>query len=204
MKIKFFFFFLTAQILFAQNANEILKMVQTKFNSISSFSANFSQTVTDNQGKPISKDNGKFIYKRKNKFIADLRKSTIVSNGQSVWNFDKTNKKVVISTFFDDPTSFSIERFIFDYPALCRINYVKEESTEFEKVIRLIPKDELLDVSEIKIWINNSYLISKLEIVDLLDIRFSFRFTDILENPEISESRFNFYPPKGTKIIDLR
>ncbi len=204
MKTKVVFFFLFAQFLSAQSANEILKKSQEKFNSISSFSSTFSQSIINPQGKSTGRDNGTFIYKRKNKFIVEQKNSTIVSNGESVWNYDKSNKKVIISPFYDDPTSFSLERFIFDYPALCRIKFIKEESNDNEKVILLTPKDDQLDVKEIKIWINNSNLISKLEIVDLLDLRFSFRFTDIKENPEISESRFTFYPPKGTKIIDLR
>lgn len=204
MKAKVIFILLFSQFIFAQSPNEILKKAQAKFNSITGLSANFSQTIVNPEGKPAGKDNGTFLYKRKNKFIVDQKKSTIVSNAESVWNYDKVNKKVVISTFYDEPTSFSIERFIFDYPALCRLKYVKEESSDNEKVIQLIPKDEQLDVKEIKIWINNNNLISKLEIVDLIDMRYSFGFTDIKENPEISESRFTFYPPKGIKVIDLR
>lgn len=204
MKLKIVLFSLVAPLLFAQTGNEILKKVQTKFNSINSFSANYSQTIINPQGKSAGKNNGTFIYKRKNKFIVDQKRSTIVSNGESVWNYDKKNKKVIISTFFDDPTSFSIERYIFDYPALCRIKFIKEESTDSEKVIQLIPKDEQIDVKEIRIWANTYNLITKLEIVDLLEMKYSFTFADIKENPEIQEARFTFYPPKGTKIIDLR
>lgn len=201
---KLFFLLLFSQIIPAQSANDILKKAQAKFNSITSFSSNFSQVIISPEGKVSGKDNGTFIYKRKNKFIVDQKRSTIVSNSESVWNYDKKNKKVVISTFYDDPTSFSIERFIFDYPALCRIKFIKEESNDIEKVIQLIPKDDQLDVKEIKIWFNNNNLINRLEIVDLLDIRYSFSFTDIKENQDIPDSRFTFYPPKGIKIIDLR
>jgi len=201
---KLFFLLLFSQIILAQSANDILKKAQAKFNSITSFSSNFSQVIISPEGKVSGKDNGTFIYKRKNKFIVDQKRSTIVSNSESVWNYDKKNKKVVISTFYDDPTSFSIERFIFDYPALCRIKFIKEESNDIEKVIQLIPKDDQLDVKEIKIWFNNNNLINRLEIVDLLDIRYSFSFTDIKENQDIPDSRFTFYPPKGIKIIDLR
>lgn len=204
MKIKIAFIFFLSQLLLAQNANDILKKAQTKFNSIKSFSADFSQTIISSEGKVVGKDVGTFTYKRKNKFIVDQKKSLIVSNAESVWNYDKVNKKVVISTFYDDPTSFSIERFIFDYPALCRLKFVKEESNDIEKVIQLIPKDDVLDLKEIKIWLNNSNLLSKLEVVDLLDIKYIFSFKEIKENPEISDSRFTFYPPKGIKIIDLR
>lgn len=204
MKLKFVFLFLFTTLLYAQTGNEVLKNVQAKFNSIISFSANYSQTILNPEGKSVGKDNGKFTYKRKNRFIVEQKRSTIVSDGESVWNYDKTNKKVIISTFFDDPTSFSIERYIFDYPSLCRVKFLKEESTENDKVIQLIPKDDQIDVKEIKIWANNSNMISRLEIIDLIDIKYSFSFTDIKENPEIQEARFTFYPPKGTKIIDLR
>jgi len=204
MRFKIFLFVFIAPILFAQSGNEILKKVQAKFNSITSFSAGFSQSIFGPDGKPAGKENGTFVYKRKNKFIVDQKRGMIISDSESVWNYDKKNKKVVISTFFDEPTSFSIERFIFDYPSQCRVKFVKEESSDLEKVILLTPRDEQLDLKEIKIWINNSDMVVKLQIVDLIDMKYIFSFSDIKENPEVSDLKFNFTPPKGTKIIDLR
>jgi outer membrane lipoprotein-sorting protein len=121
-----------------------------------------------------------------------------------VWNYDKTRKKVVISSFFDEPTSFSIERFIFDYPEQCRIVFNKIKSDAAELSILLIPKDEQLDVKEIRIWVDKNYMLTKLELVDLLDTKYGFQFSNIVENVEIQDAKFKFYPPKGTQIIDLR
>lgn len=205
MKTKLFLsFFFASVLILAQSGNEILKRAQTKFNSITSFSANFTQTYYDAQGKSGNKTSGKFFYKRKNKFIVEQKNVTITSDGETIWNFDKAKKRVVISYFSDEPTSFSIERYIFDYPSQCRVKFSKSESTENELVVILTPKDEQIDFKETKLWVNSNNLISRLEIVDLMDIKYSFSFTDIIENPELNDSRFSFYPPKGIQIIDLR
>jgi len=205
MKTKLFLLFIiTSQAFYAQSGTEVLKKVQTKFNSIQSFSANFTLIFYEADGKGGSKTSGKFFYKRKNKFVVEQKNLLITSNGETIWNYDKSRKRVVISYFTDDPTSFSIERYVFDYPSQCRIRLSVPESTSSEKVLVLIPKDEQIDFQETKLWINTDNLISKMEVIDLMGTKFSFSFSDILENADINESRFTYHPPKGTQIIDLR
>jgi outer membrane lipoprotein carrier protein len=205
MKTKFFFLFISvSQVFYSQTGMEVLKKVQSKFNSIQSFSASFNLIYYEADGKGGSKTSGKFFYKRKNKFVVEQKNSIITSNGETIWNYDKSRKRVVISYFTDDPTSFSIERYVFDYPSQCRVRLSIPESTTYEKVVILIPKDEQIDFQETKLWVNTDNFISKMEVIDLVGTKFSFSFSDILENTVINESRFTFHPPKGIQIIDLR
>ncbi len=206
MKTKIFIFIcLVSSIIYSQSANDYIKKVRNKFNSITNFTANFSQNYFDAQGRDQGKSSGKFTYKRKNKFIVDLKNQLIVSDGQTIWNNDKRFNRVVISNLTDDPTSFSLERFIFDYPPLCKSKIVKEEPTpKGEGCIELTPKDQDMEFKYVKIWITNDGMISKIEVLDRGDMRYAFQFTDLKINQDLSDSRFTYYPPKGIKIIDLR
>ncbi len=185
------------------SGNELLKRIQDEFKTFESFTAKFTQNIYDENGNIDSKLSGKFTYKKKNKFIVELKNSTIISNGETMWNYEKVQKRVIISYFNDEPSSFSLDRFVFDYPALCRIKSIKDESLP-QPILELIPKDENLNFKSIKIWVTESYFISKMEIVDLSDLKFILQITDVKKNIEISDSKFIFYPPKGIKIIDLR
>lgn len=185
------------------SGNELLKRIQDEFKTFESFSAKFTQNIYDEKGTVDSKLSGKFSYKKKNKFIVELKNSTIISNGESIWNYEKVQKRVIISYFNDEPSSFSLDRFVFDYPALCRVKSINDESSTLP-ILELIPKDENLNFKSIKIWVTESYFISKLEIVDLSDLKFVLQITDVKKNIEISDTKFTFYPPKGIKIIDLR
>lgn len=204
MKTKFYFpLLLFPIVIYSQSGNELLKKVQEKFKSIDNFSAVFNQTIYDESGKASVKMSGTFSYKRKNKFIVEMKNSAIVSNNETIWNYDKKLKRVIVSNFNDDPTSFSLERYIFDYPSLCRVKNAAAQNSE-EQILELIPKNDNLDFKSVKIWLSKNYMITKMEIVDLSDMKYSFQLSDIKENQEISDSKFTFYPPKGTQIIDLR
>lgn len=195
-------FLISFNFLFAQSGTESLKKIQNKFASISNFTANFVQFTFNEQGKSSAKLTGKIYYKRENKFVVELKNQTIISNGVLVWNYNHKQKQVIISNFIDEPTSFSLERYVFDYPSLCNVKLIKKDNNV--EVIELIPRKDMLDIKDVKIWKNNEDMITKLEIKDVSDMYYSFQFDDIKINQDILESKFTFNPPKGIRIIDLR
>lgn len=199
MKLKFMFVFVICSgFLFAQNSKEIINKIQAKFNSISNFSAHINQTFFNAHGTEGGKASGNFFYKKKNKFIVEINNQTIVSNGTIVWNYDKKFKRVVISNISDDPTSFSLENFIFAYPSLSKAQIIDND------ILLLTPKDNDLQFKEVKIWKTPDNLISKMELVDIGDLKYSFSFSDIKVNQDLPDSKFEFQVPKGTQVIDLR
>ncbi|MFA7418867.1 MAG: outer membrane lipoprotein carrier protein LolA [Melioribacteraceae bacterium] len=199
-----FIFFLSIVLLNAQSAKETIKKIQNKFNSIENFTANFSQSLYAPSGGEQGKVNGKFSYKRKNKFVVELKNQTIVSNGETIWNYDKKFNRVVVSYLNDDPTSFSLEKFIFDYPPLCKTKMVKDPTNGSEFILELVPKDNDLQFKLVRIWKSLDNLISKMELVDVGDMKYSFAFRDVKVNQELASQVFTFNAPKGTKVIDLR
>lgn len=205
MKTKFLFLFLLGSFLYAQSGNEFLRRVQNKFNSLGNFTADFTQTIFAAQGSNPAKVTGKFYYKRKNKFIVELKNETIVSDGNTIWNLNKKFNRVVISYFSDDPTSFSLERFVFDYPRLCKVGLIKDEhAAPGEGILELTPKDQDMEFKSVKIRINKEGLISSLEIIDRGDIKYNFQFSNFKLNLDMPDSKFTYNPPKGIQIIDLR
>ncbi len=200
MKTKLFFFILLSGFLFAQNPKDFINKIQTKFNSVSNFTSKFTQTFYTAHGTEGGKANGSFYYKKKNKFFAETNNNIISSNGNTVWNYDKRFKRVVISNFSDDPTSFSLEKFIFAYPSLCKAEILKDEND----ALLLTPKDNDLQFKQVKIWKTSDNLISKMELIDIGDLKYSFTFSDIKINQDLQDSKFEFQIPQGTQVIDLR
>ncbi len=210
INIKYIFYsfiflsmFLSSANLYAQSGNETLKKIQNKFKSINNFNADFTQTISDPEGQQNGKLSGKFFYKRKNKFAVELKNNSIISDGTTVWNYDARSKRVIISNFRDEPTSFSLERYIFDYPALCKIKFSGTGKGN-EEIIELVPKENYIDFKSAKIWKSSDNMISKMEIIDLADVKYVFQLSSIKIDQDIKDSKFNFTPPKGIKIIDLR
>ena len=132
-----------------------------------------------------------------------MKNNSIISDGTTVWNYDARSKRVIISNFRDEPTSFSLERYIFDYPALCKIKYSVTGKGN-EEIIELVPKENYIDFKSAKIWKSSDNMISRMEIIDLADVKYIFQLSSVKIDQDIKDSKFNFTPPKGIKIIDLR
>lgn len=174
----------------------LLKELQNRFNSVTDISADFKQFT--NGKLSVS---GRFLYKKSNKLRLELKNAVIISNGSDNWNYNKKENKVVISSSDEnDPGVFSLEKFIFDYPAKCSV----EESFENgANIIKLVPKNSSLNFSSAKLFPNNN-LLEKLVITDTGGQTYLIEFTNIKLNPGLPENKFNFTPPEGTKVIDLR
>jgi len=205
MKIRLLFCLILTSALNAQSASDILTKVQNKFNTINNFSASFSQTCINKQDKTSNKVTGKFYYKKKNRFNVELNAANIISDGETIWNYNKSSNRAVISNLENDPSSFSLERFIFDYPKMCDMKLIKDKSIKSgEDLLELIPNNQKLQFKKARIFVSSDGMISKLEITDQSEIQYVFQFTDIKYNIDLPDSKFTFSPPKGIQIIDLK
>ncbi|MCF8240396.1 MAG: outer membrane lipoprotein chaperone LolA [Melioribacteraceae bacterium] len=192
-------------IMFSQGGEEVLKNLQNKFESIENLSANFKQT-TYISSVPGSTIQGKFFYKRANKFRAEFPSTVVVSDGDTVWNYNRKLNRVVLTSAEDEAQNFSLDRFVLLYPEHCTVSKLNEQLLEkYQFGIQLIPvEDELMAFKNIKIWTDESYVLHKLSLTDHNDNSYVFLMSEIDLSSKLDDSIFTFNPPKGSQIIDLR
>ncbi len=195
-------YFIIVQLLFvpfvrAQNIY-LLDELQNKFNSIHDFSADFVQLTN---GK-VNLD-GKLFFKKENSLRLELKNLIIVSDGITNWNYNKKQKKVIISNYDEnDPSVLSLKRIIFDYPSKCDVS---EDLKNGEKLLLLKPRTNSgINADMIKLWVGKDYNIEKVSISESSGNVLEVQFSNYKINAGISNSKFSFTPPEGTKIIDLR
>ncbi len=196
---KITFLILLAPPIFAQgNNSSLLKDVQHKFNSIHSISADFVQK--SNGEVNLS---GKFYFMQRNNIRLELKNSLIVSNGKTNWNYNKLQKKVIISTYDStDASALSLRDIIFNYPDKCLVSDVSNDSS---KILKLTAKqDASVNFKEAKIYINENHLPNKILIDDSNNNLIEIDFSNYHLNENLSASFFKFVPPKGSSIVDLR
>ncbi|EWH10392.1 outer membrane lipoprotein carrier protein LolA [Catenovulum agarivorans DS-2] len=83
-------------------ANELVAELQQKLQSLAGFSAQFSQKVTDSQGKVVQTTQGQVDIVQPNKFrwqTYEPNENLLVSDGQSVWFFDPFVEQVSIYNY---------------------------------------------------------------------------------------------------------
>lgn len=176
--------------------NSYLKSLQNKFNSIEDFTANVNQSI---DGK--STLSGKIFFKKENNIRVEFGNSTIISNGITSWNFNKKENKVIITDYEEDESLFSINFLVHQFPAQCTLN--GEKDGNFRK-LTLTPKSRATNLGEVTIWINKDDLIEKLQTKDASSGVIEINFSNIRLNQNLPTSNFQFTPPQGSKIIDLR
>jgi outer membrane lipoprotein-sorting protein len=185
---------LFASVFAQERADDILKKVQDKFSSIKSFSADFYESQSSAEGV--------FYFKKENQFKILTSKQEITNNGSTIWNYDLKLNRVVINDVENEQSSFSLRQYLFDYPKKCNVNILDTNSVE--KALQFIPRSDELGFSSAKIYIDEDNLVKKIELNNNLDSGIKFEFKNINLDVDLSADFFNFNPPKGSRIIDLR
>ena len=198
MKLIFsFLLFIFTSVTFSQNAETVLKSLQDKFDSINDLTANVSQNVN---GK--TNLSGKLFYKKENNLRIEFPNQTIVADGKTTWNYNKKDKKVIISNY-DETSSglLSINYLVNQYPSECELSLSSEGS---DRILILKPKSKRNNVGEVKLYITKGNLIDKAVISNQAAGIMEISFSNYNLNQKISDSKFSFTPPEGTTVVDLR
>jgi len=189
---------LSTKLVIAQNdPNQLLEAVQEKFNALTDLSANLSQSVNGSVNVQ-----GKVYFKKENKIRFEFTNILIVSDGETNWNYNEKENKVIISSYDEEDAGLlSIERIIFDYPDECELStYMIDDQV----VLKLVPQTSTFNFNSVKLWIADDNLVSRVLIDDPAAGLVQIDLTKYSIDKILPDSKFTFTPPEGSKVIDLR
>lgn len=190
-------FFLYSISGFAQNAESVLKSLQDKFDSITDLSVDVTQK---SNGK--SSLGGKMYFKKKNNLRLEFGNQTIVADGKTSWNYNKKEKKVIISNYDEAGAGLlSINYLVYQYPSECDLILSSEGD---KQILNLKPKSKRNNLGEVKLYITKENLIDKVIISNQAAGTMEVLFSNYKLNQEIADSKFSFITPEGTSVVDLR
>lgn len=182
---------------FTQSAESVLKSLQSKFDSITDLSADVTQK---SNGK--SSLSGKLFFKKENNLRLELGNQTIIADGTTSWNYNKKDKKVIISNYDENGAGLlSINYLVYDYPKNCDLSLSSEGS---KTVLILKPKSKRNSLGEVKLVINKDNLIEKTYITNQSTGTMEVNFSNYKLNQNLSDSKFTFTAPEGTTVVDIR
>jgi len=193
-----FFITFTFQSSNAQsNAQELLKEIQNKFDSIADLSAQIAQSVN---GKVNLK--GKVLYKKENLLRFEFENMLIISDGETSWNYNKKQNKVIITDYENEGNKIlSIRQIIFEYPEDCELSTFESEG---KRVLELIPQDDIFSFNSVKLFIDSENMITKILVDDPATGTIQIDLSNYQLNKNLSDSYFQLSPPEGSQVLDLR
>jgi outer membrane lipoprotein carrier protein len=188
--------FLYVSVYGQDNSSDLLKALQTKYNSANTISVNFTKFSGSKEDF-----SGKLFLKKDNKLRIELKNNTIISDGKTFWNYNKKENKVIINNYDpSEPSELSLNTFINDYPS--KSNLTSGEEGNY-KTLTLVPKTSELNFNSAKLFINKDDLVDKV-IIDSNSGEAEIAFSNYKIDRGIPDSEFTYSPPEGIKVIDLR
>lgn len=182
---------------FSQSAESVLKSLQNKFDSITDLTSDIAQK---NNGQ--SSLTGKMYFKKENSIRLEVGNQTIVADGKTSWNYNKKNKKVIISDYDEAGSGLlSINYLVYQYPSECDLSLSTEGSSQ---ILNLKPKSKKNNLGEVKLYISKENLIDKAVISNPGSGTMEVSFSNYRLNQNLSDSKFSFTTPEGTTVVDLR
>lgn len=196
--------FLSTVNLFSQDAQEIIKNVQNVYNGIADAKATFSMSEKYSSGKSTS-SSGTIFIKKENKYKIKTKSYTIVTDGQTSWSYNVSKKQVVIDNYKDDGSTFSPNKFLFQYPENFYSDLTGEEKVNGKDcyVLKLSPRTKG-SVKSAKVWVDKEASLIRKIYISTSESSKTYTLKTITLNPGLSSSEFTFTPPSGVEVIDLR
>jgi outer membrane lipoprotein carrier protein len=188
-------------------AQEILKKVHDRYDSISDAEIKFQQRVKMPIGKLEQTTAGTLFTKKGNKYRVELEQQTIVTDGVTVWSYSAAQRQVLVDRFEQDEHSLSPDRILSGEAAdLAPVLIGKEKMGKLETtVLKLTSRDEASLLKWLKLWVSDSdWLVHKAELVDVNGKETVYQVLEIKVNTGISDAHFTFVPPAGVEVVDLR
>ncbi|TNF69138.1 MAG: outer membrane lipoprotein chaperone LolA [Gammaproteobacteria bacterium] len=204
-KFKYFvtaigFLLLTQPIYAMQNSTPTDELLQ-HIHHISSYQANFMQTVVDKSTGNKSVSYGTLWVKQPSFFkweVLKPNKQLLVSNGKKLWNYDMDLEQVTVQ---DVPKTISQAPILLllrgDPKTLNDLFFIYERK---KNTFTLVPKDkESVAINKIILYFDNGNL-KKLTLRTSTGIDTYILF-DKYNYDKINTSFFDFTPPKGVDVL---
>ena len=209
LTIAFAILMMSALPLFAEppSAMQIVKNVQDNYNKIEDATIKFTQTVVFPLSKVSRTTSGTLYIKKGNKYRIDTEDKVIVTDGKTSWVYLPQSQQVLRDNFRNDKNTITPEKFLLDVPedyfaVLLSTNKTTKGNLY---VLRLTPKSDNSFIRAITIEIeDSSWTIKSAVISDMNDTRYTYDVESLKTNTGLPNSEFEFVPPKGAQVVDLR
>lgn len=193
LKLSSFIFTLLFSVpLFCINKNDTFESIKDKYKNVESIYIEF---YMNNQPKSI----GKVTAKKGNKYKIDFQNRLIFCNGKTLWNYSKSDNKVLISNF-KELQNISLEKLFFSEMKestpieLSKIN-TNNENKAWELELKNTKTNMLYNL-----YLNSNYDIVSIKILDYKQEWFIKQ----IEVNKSNKENFDFNISDKMEVIDLR
>ena len=194
-------------------ASEPASQLQTALDSFQALSANFTQTMTGSDERELEKSEGTMVVHRPNKFrwqTDSPNRQLIVASGDKLWIYDVDLEQVTLQSLEQTTGSAPALLLSGDLPLIQQDFTITSLQQTAEKLsFKLTPKtqDSYFQWIEISFMVTERYpdkVLDSMVLMDNLGQLTKLRFSNVIKNPKLVATLFNFIPPDGVDVIEMQ
>ena len=139
-------------------AKKILDVVSARFKTFKSPKANFTYKVENAQGKVLSSKKGAVTMKG-NRYKVLMDGMEIISDGRTVWNYDKSAKEVTVNTVDGNAGAMTPQRLFtnfYDKDFYYKLNGTTKVDGKTVQEIELTPTDKTRPYHKVYVWVDKT------------------------------------------------
>ncbi len=189
-------------------ANQVLKSVSAKYNSLKTISVSFKVTVNDQKRKSSNSQTGSLLVKG-DKYLLKLKGQDVISDGKNVWTYLKEANEVQINPVTPDDGSITPKNIftIYEKGFSSKFTGEKKSGDTVIQQIELVPDDEKKSYFKIQLHVDKQKkYITWAKIFEKNGTHIIYSIESFKENIDAPDSNFTFNASKypGVEVIDLR
>ena len=190
----------------AQDARAVLQRVQQTHAEGGTLRADVTQTTTSPFSGSASSFSGT-LTAQGDRYRVETEQQTFVTDGQTVWIYNRPRHQVVINNYIENETVFTPSDFFSNFGERFTVKAMRTEQQDGAAydVLTLEPKEERAPVREVTLWVRSSdAVVARAEVLDVNDAQITFDLKNVRFDPSVDASTFRFEPPQGAEVVDLR
>lgn len=184
-------------------SDEALEQLEAFTRSIDTFSADFQQTLYDEDSEPLQSSKGTVILKRPGRFVwryTEPAAQEIVADGRRIWLYDRELEQVTVNAIDERLAGTPLVLLMGDAPLTEAFDVEALGEEQGVQWLELTPKSVDSDFETVFIGLEESALVA-MELRDNFGQATQIRFSNFESGIEVDDGIFDFQVPEGVDVI---
>jgi chaperone LolA len=189
------------------SSQEIIQKVEQKLNEQKTVKAHFEETYLWKLTGEKQSITGEFVLKGENRFRITTEDQVIVSDGETLWTYNKPTRRVLIDKLEKADNDWLPQKLFMKAQKEYRHRMAGEEAVQGQNcyLVEFSAEKEDMYITKMKVWVGKeSWIPVKIEQTDISKNRTVYLLSEIQTGEPIEDSIFQFRAPESAEVIDLR
>ncbi|MDP8228382.1 MAG: outer membrane lipoprotein carrier protein LolA [Candidatus Electryoneaceae bacterium] len=198
----------------AMSPKSAMKQISRHYKRVETLQADFREVFEWGLTRETIERDGTLAVASDNRFRIDTPEQLLVSDGECVYRFDRTNARVIIEPVGSGGSSLLPQRLLLEFGDDFRAVSLTETMVAGRDGIRLelVPRDpDTALIEKVILWVttpddsgNDDWIIHRLKMADMSGNHTTYFLSNIRLDQPIDPDATSFIPPEGVELFDLR